>query len=249
MEFIKDELQMKKLVMAFSQNTENTLDEIEFNYNMGTGNFRQSGSWDLRFGRIEDSVKNKSDVAILNRERGIWKYKAILFATTGTLFVFTKEKNLDKVIKEKSNTEKIHYFHALVYLNVENVGTNVQLDLFDYYDESFELRREREVQKILMEYYSQVKQVYFIVGTERNKQIVEVKVQHFNRQFEFLKEVDLSKYISKGEYEDILLKVAKNGDKPTTKPLVGIKDGLKKRNEKQIADWKQAEKEAEFLKS
>jgi len=106
MEFIKDELQMKKLVMAFSQNTENTLDEIEFNYNMGTGNFRQSGSWDLRFGRIEDSVKNKSDVAILNRERGIWKYKAILFATTGTLFVFTKEKNLDKVIKEKSNTEK-----------------------------------------------------------------------------------------------------------------------------------------------
>lgn len=249
MEFLKDEFLMKKLVMSFSENTENTLDEIEFNYNMDTGNFRPAGSWDLRFGRIEESVKNKNDIVILNRERGIWKYKAILFTSTGTLFVFTKEKNLDKVIKEKSNTDKIHYFHALVYLNVDNIGTNVQLDLFNLYDESFEHRREREVQKILMEYYSQVKQVYFIVGTERNKQIVEVKVQHYNRQFEFLKETNLSQYISKGEYEDILSNISKNDRKPITKPLVGIKDGLKKRNEKQIPDWKQEEKEEEYIKS
>lgn len=241
---------MNKLIKAFSQNTENTLDEIEFNYNMDCGNFRNGGSWDLRFGRIEDSVKNNNDVAILNRERGIWKYKAILFASTGTLFIFTKEKNLDKVIKEKSNTEKIHYFHALVYLNVDNVGVNVQLDLdlFNYYDEEFEERRKREVQKILMDYYSQVKQVYFIVGTERNKQIVEVKVQHFNRQFEFLKEVNLSNYISKGEYEDVLPKISVH-KKQISNPLVGIRDGLKKRNEKQIPDWKQNEKEEEYQKS
>lgn len=248
MEFLKDELMMKKLIIAFSQNTENTLDEIEFNFNMDSGNFRNGGSWDLRFGRIEDSVKNKSDIAVLNRERGIWKYKAILIESTGTLFVFTKEKNLDKVIKEKSNIEKIHYFHALLYLNVESAGVNVQLNLFNPYDENFEMRREREAQKILLDYYSQVKQVYFIVGTERNKKIVGVKVQHFNRHFEFLKEVELSNYISKVEYEDVLPNIGKI-EKPTSTKLVGIKEGLKKRSEKQIADWKQDEKEEKYKKS
>ncbi|GLC87509.1 DUF5986 family protein [Lysinibacillus piscis] len=250
MDFLKNELFMRKLVRSFAENTENTLDEIEINYNMDSGNFRHGGSWDIRFGRIENSVKDNDDIIVLNRERGIWKYKATMHLLLGALFIFTKEKNLDKVIKEKHATESIHYFHALVFLNDKTKSNEtIQLTLFDLYDKEFEDRRQAEVQKILMECYSLVKQVYFVVGTEREKQIVEVKVQHYNNKFEFLKEVDLSHYISKGEYEDVLPNINKYVAESSPKSLVGIKSGLKKRYEKQIADRKKEKQDKENQES
>lgn len=190
------------LVKSFSRETESVLNDIKKEHGLDTGNFRNGGSWDKRFGRIKD-VALQNDLVVLTRSRGIWTFVCVLDLDTGSLYIFSKEKNLDVVIK-KFGKKSIHYFHAFVSLNSGPLEfATQQMTLFESLTEEYETNRLLEVQKILGEEYPLVNQVIFVVGQEINKKIVGVEARLYNRFFELVDSADWTAYVSKDEYSDV----------------------------------------------
>ncbi|ARU60804.1 hypothetical protein CBW65_06635 [Tumebacillus avium] len=229
------------LVKSFTQETESVLNDISKDYSMGTGNFRNGGSWDKRFGRIKD-VALQNDLVVLTRSRGIWTFVCVLDLGTGSLYIFSKEKNLDVVIKNFGK-KSIHYFHAFVSLNSDPLEfPNQQMKLFESLPEEYESKRLLEVQKILGEEYPLVNQVIFVVGQEINKKIVGVEARLFNRYFELIDKAEWTAYVSKDEYSDVAVlndPVVENID-----IIPKIKPSVKKRKE-DLAKKKNKKKEKE----
>ncbi|MFD2170552.1 DUF5986 family protein [Tumebacillus lipolyticus] len=200
--FLLNDDMAKLLVKSFTQETESVLNDITKDYGMGTGNFRHGGSWDKRFGRIKDSAL-QNDLVVLTKSRGIWTFVCVLDLGTGSLYIFSKEKNLDVVIKNFGK-KSIHYFHAFVSLNSNPLEfPNQQMTLFEPLTEEYENKRLLEVQKILGEEYPLVKQVIFVVGQEIGKKIVGVEARLFNRYFELIDKAEWTAYVSKDEYSDV----------------------------------------------
>ncbi|MFB4331367.1 DUF5986 family protein [Paenibacillus sp. CR_12] len=216
------------LVKSFTQETESVLNDIKKEHGMGTDNFRHGGSWDKRFGRIKD-IALQNELVVLTRSRGIWNFICILDLDTGSLYVFSKDKNLDVVIKNFGK-KNIHYFHAFVSLNRGPLEfASQQMVLFDSLTEEYENKRLLEVQKILGEEYPLVKQVIFVVGQEIDKKMVSVEARLFNRYFELIDKVDWTTYVSKDDYSDVT--VLNEEVVESTDIIPKIKPALKKRKE------------------
>ncbi|MFD1139018.1 DUF5986 family protein [Paenibacillus sp. PDC88] len=217
------------LVKSFTEGTDNVISEIKQEYGMDTGNFRNGGSWDIRFDRIKQAAL-LNDLVVLTRKRGIWTFICALDIDTGSLYIFSKEKNLDIVIKNFGKN-KIHYFHAFVSLNSGPLEfENQQLTLFETtLTEDYEHKRLMEAQKILGEEYPLVNQVIFVVAQELDKKIVGVEARLFNRYFELIDKADWSMYVSKDEYSDLTVLHEEVMDNMDVIPKVKL--SVKKRKE------------------
>ncbi|MEK3900060.1 DUF5986 family protein [Paenibacillus sp. FSL R7-0179] len=217
------------LVKSFTEGTDIVIDEIKQEYGMGTGNFKNGGSWDIRFDRIKQAAL-LNDLVVLTRKRGIWTFICALDIDTGSLYIFSKEKNLDVVIRNFGKN-KIHYFHAFVSLNSGPLEfEDQQLTLFETtLTEEYENKRLMEVQKILGEEYPLVNQVIFVVAQEVDKKIVGVEARLFNRYFELVDKVDWSMYVSRDEYSDLIVLHEEAVDDMDVIPKV--KQSVKKRKD------------------
>ncbi|MEF2293124.1 DUF5986 family protein [Virgibacillus dokdonensis] len=204
MKFGLNEAGVKSIVEAFSETTIDILNEAGDLYGLNdTGNFKNFGSWDLIFNRIKNAAI-LHDLIVIKKKRGIWKFIIILDVKTGTLLVFTKEKNIEKVIKDFGK-ENIHYFHAFVGLNSNPIDlANRQLELFSMITDEYEEKRIVEAQKILGEDYSSVKKVIFVTAKEEQKEITAVEARLYSPYFELLDSEDWSQYIAEKQYTHVL---------------------------------------------
>ncbi|MCR6110053.1 hypothetical protein HXA35_06900 [Bacillus sp. A301a_S52] len=199
-----DQSLIEELVKAFTGNTDDVLNDVKREYGWDTGNFKNGGSWDHRFERIKQ-VALHNNLVVLKRNRGIWTFICLLNIETGILYVFSKEKNLEKVIKNFGR-KSIHYFHAFISINSGPVELyNQQMSLFSVLPEDYEERRLTEVQKILGEEYPSVNQVIFIVAQEENRKIVGVEAHYYNRYFELIDNENWSSYVPEDEYGSIFV--------------------------------------------
>jgi hypothetical protein len=211
---------LKEIVQAFSRNTQDVIYDIQLEHGLDTGNFINGGVWDIRFNRIKLAAL-QNGLVVLKRKRGIWKFILLLDVETGILYVFTRDNNLNNVIKQLGK-KNIHYFHAFVSLNSGPLEMdNQQLELFSMFSEEYEAKRIYEAQKILGEDYSSVKQVVFIVAKEEEKQIVSVEAHLYNRFFELLDFENLSSFISGENYSDIFVS-NENPIQETPSPVIPI---------------------------
>ena len=192
------------LVKAFTGTTNEVVNVVRQEYGWDTGNFKNGGSWDTRFNRIKQ-VALQNELLVLTRKRAIWSFICVLNLDSGTLYVFSKDKNLEGVIK-KLGRENIHYFQAFVSLNSDPVDMdNQQMSFFSVFPEDYEMRRIREAQKILGEEYPLVNQVIFVVAKEEERKIVGVEAKLFNRYFELIDVQDWSAHVPDDEYGSILV--------------------------------------------
>lgn len=202
---------IEKLVHAFAETTEDSINDITLEYGMETGNFKNGGNWDIRFNRIKN-VALDHNLVVLRRKRGFWTFICVLDTETGNLYVFTKENNLNIVMKNFGK-DKIHYFHAFVSVDSGAVELeNNQLSLFSTLTSEYEERRLQEVQKILGEKYPLVNNVVFVVAQEKEKKITGVESQFYNRYFELLETQDWSTYVPEEEYGSLLIQDDKLND-------------------------------------
>jgi hypothetical protein len=216
------------LVGSFTEGTDSIINEIKEEHGMDTGNFKNGGSWDIRFNRIKQ-VALQNDLVVLTRRRGIWSFVCALDIDTGSLYIFSKEKNLDTVVKNFGK-KKIHYFHAFVSLNSGPLEFDTQqLSLFVTLSDEYENKRLMEVQNILGEEYPLVKQVIFVVAQEIDRKMVSVEARLYNRYFELVDKVDWSMYVSKDEYSD--LAVLNEEVMENTDIIPKVKLSIKKRKE------------------
>jgi hypothetical protein len=241
----------KDLVKAFTNSTSHVLKDIQLEHGLDTGNYKNGGAWDVRFKRIRE-VALSNDLVVLEISRGaLWTFNCILNLETKSMLVFSKEKNLDIVIK-KLGTNSIHYFHAFVALNGDPLELdNQQLGLFSPLPDNYEERRLDEVRKILGERYPDVNQVVFVVAKEEDKQITSVEARLFNRYFSLLDIQDWSDYISE-EFNDIFVSNEQDIDQEDEiKPIAKIKPSVKNKkhsfNEK-LTKKKDDEKKEEDTK-
>jgi hypothetical protein len=230
------------LVKAFAEATNDVVNEIKQEYGLDTGNFKNGGAWDIRFRRIKQiALENK--LLVLTKRRGIWSFVCVLNEITGDLYVFTKEKNLDIVIKNLGK-KKIHYFHAFTSLNSGPVELdNQQISLFSTLPEDYETKRIQEAQKILGEEYPLINQVIFIVAQEEDRKIIGVEAKLYNRFFELIDVENWSSFVPEDQYGNILVldeEVVDNTESVTVIPKV--KQSIKERKshfENDIATKKQ----------
>lgn len=233
------------LVRAFTEETTGVIQEITREYEFDTGNFKSGGHWDLRFKRIK-RIALENNLIVLTRKRGTWNFVCVLNESTGELYVFTKEKNLETKIKKLGN-KRIHYFHAFISLNAGPVELNYQqLALFPTLTEEYEAKRIQELQKILGGEYPLVKQVIFIVAQEESGKIVGAEARLYNRFFELLDKEDWSTYIPQ-EYNNILELEDEAFDNSDNLPIIPqVKQSIKDRKvnyENEIVAKKRGKKE------
>lgn len=219
---------IRDIVKAFSKNTQDVIYDIQMEHGLDTGNFINGGVWDVRFNRIKLAAL-QNGLVVLKRKRGIWKFILLLDVESGIMYVFTRDNNLETVIKQLGK-KNIHYFHAFVSLNSGplEMGTQ-QLGLFSMFPEDYEAKRLAEAQKILGEEYPQVKQVVFIVAKEEAKQIVSVEARLFNRYFELLDVENLSSFISGDNYSDIFVSNEKTIAEVPAPVIPKVKQNIKER--------------------
>lgn len=235
------------IVKAFSGTIQDLVYEVKQEYGWDTENFKNGGMWDARFNRIKYAAL-KNDLVVLMRKRGIWTFVCVLNPDTGILYVFSKEKNLEAVAKNFGR-KNIHYFHAFVSLNSEEVDLeNKQMSLFPKLTDDYEARRIEEVQKILGEDYPLVEQVVFIVAKEENREIVGVEAKLYNRFFEPLDTENWTLFVPKDEYSRILGVEEENVDNTDNNSIIlpKVKQQIKNRRdmlEKEIALKKEDRKE------
>lgn len=193
---------VSQMVKGFSQSTVDTIRDIAHEYDLSkTGNFKNMGSWDVRFSRVS-RVGLQNGYLALVKKRGVWNFLVLLNEATGTLYVFSKEKNIE-LVKKNFGKDKIHYFHALLTINGEFIElTNGEMNLFEDYYAEYDEKRLIEARKVLSEDFSSVKQVVFVVGKEVDKEIAEVEARLYNKYFELVDVMDWSNYIDKVEYAD-----------------------------------------------
>jgi hypothetical protein len=241
-----DQSVIEQLVIAFTGTTDDVLNDIKREYGWDTGNFKNGGSWDHRFERIK-IVALQNNLVVIKRNRGIWTFICVLDLETGMLYVFSKENNMEKVIKNFGK-KNIHYFHAFISINSGPVELdNQQISLFPILSEEYEDRRLREVQKILGEEYPLVNKVVFIVAQEENRKIAGVEAKFYNRFFEILDTVNLSSYVPDDEYGSILVEHEENIDNTDNIPIIPkVKQEIiekKYKEEKEISKKKQVKKD------
>ncbi|WP_340400006.1 DUF5986 family protein [Paenibacillus sp. FSL H8-0079] len=221
--------QAELLVKSFTESTEGVISEIKQEYDMETGNFKNGGAWDIRFNRIKQAALS-NNMAVVTKRRGIWTFICVLDTDTGSLYIFSKEKNLEKVIKNFGK-DKIHYFHAFVSINSGPLEfEEKQLSLFGTtLTEDYETKRLMEVQKILGEKYPLVNQVIFVVAQEVEKKMVGVEARLFNRYFELIDKVNWSMYVTMDDYSDLTITPEEN--KGDMEVIPKVKQSVKKLKE------------------
>ncbi|MEI4799920.1 DUF5986 family protein [Bacillus sp. FJAT-51639] len=225
-----DQTAVRELVKAFTNSPNHVLNDIKIEHGLDTGNFRNGGAWDVRFKRIKEVGLN-NELVVLTAKRGIWTFICLLNLANGVLLVFSKEKNLESVIK-KLGKKSIHYFHALVSINSDPFDLDrQQQELFPMFTEEYEARRLEEVLKILGEDYPKVKQVVFVVSQEVDRQVTGVEARLFNKYFELVDVEDWTSYVSE-DYSDIFVSNEQDNDSDIeTKPIAKIKDSIKIRRD------------------
>lgn len=236
-----EEMTIEGLVNAFSQSTKGVTNEAKLEYSWNTGNFENGGSWDTRFGRIRKTALH-NNLVVLQRKRGIWEFIVVLNLETGILYVFSKEKNFDVIVK-KLGKKSIHYFHAFVSLNSQPIDLdNQQLEFFPRFTDDYEERRIEEVRKILGADYPLVNKVVFVIGKEENNKIVNVEAKLYNRFFELVDMEDWSRYVTTDQYDDIFVSNVQISDETEPQVVIPkIKQSVKER--------RNADKEVTFRKN
>lgn len=194
----------EKVVQAFTNSTRGALTEIKFEHDLYTDNYKNFGSWDIRFSRIRKAAL-ENELTVIMKKRGIWKFISVLDEDTGTLYVFSKEKNLQKVMKEFGK-DKIHYFHAFISLNHPPVEfDNNQLEFFNLFSEEYDEKRLIEAKKILQNDFSSVKQVVFVSAYEELGEIVAVKAKLFDKYFNLINVENWTENMNSADYSDIFI--------------------------------------------
>lgn len=224
-----DEMVIGSLVKAFAMETKSVTNEVKLENDWNTRNFENGGSWDTRFGRITKAALEQG-LVVLQRKRGTWEFVVVHNTETGFLYVFSKEKNFDIVLK-KFGKNKIHYFHAFVSMNSGPVDLeDLQQELFPRFSEEYEQKRIEEVRKILGEEYPLVNSIIFVIGKQEGNRIVNVEAKLYNRYFELVDMEDWSKYIPNDQYGDIFVSnVQVNNDTEEPKVIPKVKLTVKNR--------------------
>ncbi|MGE7185293.1 DUF5986 family protein [Peribacillus sp. NPDC006672] len=190
---------IRKVVRAFSDNLVLDVQEVRKLLELKKFNSKYALAWDIRYSRIEDLDGDNNIVALTSR-RGFWGFSMLLNIESGTLFVFTKEKNLDEVIK-RFGKEKLHYIHSLLFLNKkydEDFGLmheDFQLSLQIDGIEEFDAQRKLDAINILGDYYSDINKVILVTLTEENNVAVKVEAGLFTSDCQLIDKEDWSSFI------------------------------------------------------
>lgn len=192
---------IRDIVRGFTQNPKDFLNGVRREQEWYTNNFAHGGAWDHRFRGVKDAGL-RHNLLVLARRRGIWNF-VMLLGNDGNLYVFSKEKNIEKVIKDFGK-KSIHYFHAFVALNKQPVEFETQMEFFSKLTDDYEDKRIQEAQKILEQDYSSVKQVVFVISKNEGNEVTSVQAKLYTPYFELVDKLDWTSYTSEEQYEDLL---------------------------------------------
>lgn len=235
---------IKDLITAFTGETKSITNEIAQEHEFITKNFAKFGGWDIIFKRVGVTAL-QSGLIVLVKNRGAWDFVAVLNDETEDLYVFTREKNIENIVKNFGK-KSIHYFHALITKNdIPQELNNYQMKLFPTTTEEYEMKRLEVAQKVLGESYFDIQRVVFIVSKESGNRIVGAEARLYDKYFNIIESTDWSSHVSKeeGEYESIAIL---NYIDDETEELVipKIKENIKKKDtDPKVADKKTPENE------
>ncbi|MGN7283498.1 DUF5986 family protein [Shouchella rhizosphaerae] len=221
---LKDDA-IKDMVKAFSASADGEIYEIEMGFGLErTRNFKNGVSWDITFRNIAAAAE-KHGLEVIKIKRGIWNFIALMDPRTGYLFVFTKENNLEMVIKN-SGKKSIHYFYAFIAMHDDITAEfSYSCSLIPQFDKEYEEKRIIEAQKILDENFSRVKRVIFVTKKKEMQGISTVKAKLYDKNFFLVDTEDWSHHASDVGYGDLL----ENDEleSPTLPMLAKVKPNIK----------------------
>lgn len=186
---------MKDLVQAFTRSTKEDLKNNAIENEFVTDNGEDSYAWNYIFGGISNAaIKNGLRHIIIDRGP-LWKCVAVLSENEESMFLFFKEKNLNKILSE-FQSKITHYVPILLVKNayLKGLEKSYQNSLFAPYGEDED--RIKKAKGILKEDFDKIKTVYIFSKEEIQGEAISVKLNLFGAYGDIVDWEDMTKHLS-----------------------------------------------------
>ncbi|WP_342504305.1 DUF5986 family protein [Lysinibacillus sp. FSL L8-0126] len=232
---------LKKMTLAFSNSCDEELSDIKAVTGGKTDNGRNQNIWDIKYSRLHTVALETGNTPLHIKRNALWECTTILENETKELFVFFRDNNYKKILRDLGR-KPYHYLDCLLVKNksVDDQAPFYQPNLFD--DTSYDDEREEQSREILGDMYEQVKNIVVFTLEEARGIATAVKAILLTSNGEFIDEINLSKYISTNYSTSAAI-----NDKAPEKAIVKLKDKVKDKSEKinKIKLSKNAKEESE----
>ncbi|WP_144596756.1 DUF5986 family protein [Bacillus cereus] len=231
----------KKMTQAFSKSCVEELTDIKAVTGGATNNGRNQNIWDVKYSRLHQLAVETGNTPVHIKRNALWECVTILENNTGELFIFFRDNNYKKILRDLGK-KPYHYLDCVLVKNkcMNNEATFFQPSLFD--DTSYDDEREEQSKEILGDKYDQVNKIVVFTLEEEKGIATAVKAILLTSNGELIDEVNLSQYIP----NNYSTSAAINDDAPE-KTIVKLKAKVKNSNEKigEIKLSKKAKEESE----
>lgn len=186
--------------------------------------------WARRAKVLVKIFKHNDRIKLLHIKRGFWEINPVFNTETGELYLLSSKDNF-KNIKNKylKNGTSTHYTYDLLIYNSGLLPLTSEVTLFQNNDD--DEKRITENQKMLGEWYENVKKVYIVIVDYVVDEAIEASCLLLNDQYATVDEVNLTPLLHENDNDNKNLNGAMdNTDNKQHKPLVTLK---KKQNKKE----------------
>ncbi|PEB56976.1 hypothetical protein CON65_05885 [Bacillus pseudomycoides] len=232
---------LKKMTHVFSKSCVEELNDIKAVTGGATNNGRNQNIWDVKYSRLHQLALETGNIPVHIKRNALWECVTILENKTGELFLFFRDNNYKKILRDLGK-KPYHYLDCVLVKNkcVDNEAPFFQTDLFD--DTSYDDEREEQSKEILGDRYDQVNKIIVFTLEEEKGIATAAKAILLTSNGEVIDEVNLSKYMPTNYSNSAAI----NDDTPE-RTIVKLKAAVKNSNEKidEIKLSKKAKEESE----
>lgn len=232
---------LKKMLDAMSFTDLDLLEEYKQFISKSNVNGISQAVWARRSDILVEHFKNYSNMKVLHIKRSpFWQIDPILNLETGVLYLLFSESNLDKVRRDFINRGlTTHYAYLFLQRSLATEiidGSNLELFPMEKASDEMEVKRNKEICKMLGIFAEECKDIVFVSVTYYDKIALAASAKKFTPEFQLSEEHDISHLLSVGYKGDSTRSMGPKGKgpnddgpniTPAEMPLVTLKNNVK----------------------
>ncbi|HBI6483560.1 TPA: hypothetical protein K8H53_002890 [Listeria monocytogenes] len=225
----KEQVIIDGILHTMSITEKDVVDDFKGSISKTNRNGLSFNIWARRSDDLESQFAKHNDIEVFHIERTkLWQIDPVFDKTTGNIYLLFSDTTLSQVrnkyVKKGKST---HYSVSFLLKNVGLLPMDGEtVELIPFTDEEIErlnLRRQKDIEKMLGKYAENVKKVIMVSVSYHDGEAIAALLQEYTANFELSSEKDVSYMLNTAYSGDSVM--ADDGSQPmeSEQPLVTLK--------------------------
>lgn len=225
----KEQVIIDGILHAMSITEKDVIDDFKGSISKTNGNGLSFNVWARRSDDLENQFAKHNDIEVFHIERTkLWQIDPVFDKTTGNIYLLFSDTTLSQVrnkyVKKGKST---HYSVSFILKNVDLLPMDGEtVELIPFTDEEIErlnLRRQKDIEKMLGKDAENVKKVIMVSVSYHDGEAIAALFQEYTANFELSSEKDVSYMLNTAYSGDSIM--YDDGTRPmeSEQPLVTLK--------------------------